>query len=468
MPIPALLLPALLLPSPEPVDPPVRVEPPRSTAGATAGSAAWRSLFDGATLDGWSETGGPYDGDADWTVEDGAIVGREAEGARGGLLYTNELFGDFEFECDVHVTAPFDSGIFVRMLPKQRGAQFTIDDRPGGEICGIYSNGWLYHQTGGDDAWRSGEWCHVRVRCVGDPMHLVAWIDGRCVVDYRVPDGLDTFVRAGRIGIQVHGGRDDPPDAAVRFKNLRVRELPSGAADVFTRADDGTLSLTAVGEAAGWSPLFNGVDLTGWVPSGMEESAVNAQTGEAAGYRVQDGELQALMKGSSGHIRTARTDYADFEYRMDFRISKLSNSGLYLRSIEGGNPSFNGSEVQILDDFNWESASGSKLKPYQFTGGLYGSQAPAKSALRPIGEWNTYQVNCVGPRMQCALNGTILWDVDTRKLQPEQGPPFSERAARGFIGMQRHGSAGQPESDVGVAFRNVFLRELDVSGGTPR
>ena len=68
--------------------------------------------------------------------------------------------------------------------------------------------------------------------------------------------------------------------------------------------------------------------------------------------------------------------------------------------------------------------------------------------------------------MHCALNGVILWDVDTRTLEPKQGAAFRERAKRGFIGMQRHGSAGKPESDVGIAFRNVFLRELNVSGGT--
>lgn len=452
--LPGLLpLVAVELPAPPPVE-------------ASADASGWVSLFDGKTLTGWTESGGPYDGDADWTVEDGMIVGREAEGAQGGLLYTEALYSDYEFECDVKVTAPFDSGIFVRMLTGQRGVQFTIDDRPGGEICGIYSNGWLYHETGGNDTWRSGEWCHMRVRCVGDPMHLVGWIDGKRVVDYRIPEGLAKFAREGRIGIQVHGGRDDPDDAAVRFKNLRVRELPSGGSEMFERAKSGLLSLTAVGEANGWVPLFNGVDLTGWVPAGMDEVEVDAGTGEAAGYRVVDGELQALVKGSSGYIRTSRTDYDDFEFRMDFKISKLANSGVFLRSTADGNPSFNGCEIQILDDFNWEKATNSKLKPYQFSGGLYGAAAPSKPALKPIGEWNTYEINCVGTRMNCALNGTILWDVDTTKLKPTQGAPFSERAKRGFIAVQRHGSAGKTDHEVGVAFRNMFLRELTVSGGT--
>ncbi|MFT5733890.1 MAG: hypothetical protein ACJA2W_001262 [Planctomycetota bacterium] len=434
-----------------------------------ADSYGWVNLFDGKTLDGWSEKGGPYDGDADWTIEDGVIVGREAEGARGGLLYTDELFGDFEFECDVKINAPFDSGIFVRMLPKKRGAQFTLDDRPGGELFGIYSNGYLFHQSGGDAAWRSGEWCHTRVRCVGHPMHLMGWIDGKLVVDYQVPAGMDeAFTPEGRIGIQVHGGMNDPEDAAVRFKNLRARRLPAAAGDVFTTDSNGLMGLTAAGEARGWQPLFNGVNLDGWLPAGAQ-GPLTAEEFEAAGYRAKGGVLEALHHGTAGVIRTERTNFRNFALRMDFQLTKLANSGVYLRSVDDGtNPSFNGAEVQILDDFNWEAASGSKLAPYQFTGGLYGSVAPAKSALRPIGEWNTYLITCVGTRMNCALNGTLLWDVDTATLEPKSGPAFADRAMAGFIGMQRHGSAAESENEVGASFRNIFIRELPEMGPSAR
>ncbi|MEL6430232.1 MAG: DUF1080 domain-containing protein [Planctomycetota bacterium] len=432
---------------------------------AQPAAGGWRSLFDGETLAGWSETGGPYDGDADWTVEDGAIVGREAEGARGGLLYTDRLFGDFEFECDVKIAAPFDSGIFVRMAPGARGCQFTLDDRPGGEMLGLYSDGWILHETGGDAAWRArgaDEWKRVRVRCAGTPMHLVGWIDGRRVVDHTIAPGVGTFADRGRIGIQVHGNMNDPEGSEVRFRNLRVRELPIGAGKRFVELEDGRLALTAVGEASGWRSLFNGRDLVGWRPGG------DLVSWAASGWRAQDGELQALSAGVSPFIRTERGDLSDFELRMDFRMARLANSGVYLRSIEGSNPSFNGCEVQILDDFEWESASGSKLAPYQFTGGLYGAVPAAVRALRPIGEWNRYAITCTGSRMQCVLNGKLLWDVDTSELEPAQGPPFAERALQGFVGMQRHAPASEGEHpEVAAAFRNLFLRELHLDAPEP-
>ena len=46
-------------------------------------------VADGATLNGWTTHGGRYDGNARWTVEDGAIVGRQGPNRAGGLLYTD-------------------------------------------------------------------------------------------------------------------------------------------------------------------------------------------------------------------------------------------------------------------------------------------------------------------------------------------------------------------------------------------
>ena len=60
----------------------------------------------------------------------------------------------------------------------------------------------------------------------------------------------------------------------------------------------------------------------------------------------------------------------------------------------------------------------------------------------------------------CALNGKILWDVDTTTLTPEQGAPFAERARKGFIGLQRHADPRDVEGDAFAWFRNVFVREL--------
>ena len=59
-------------------------------------------LFDGTTLEGWTTTGGRYDGKADWSVEDGAITGREGPGGEGGLIYTEAEYADTVFTFRPH------------------------------------------------------------------------------------------------------------------------------------------------------------------------------------------------------------------------------------------------------------------------------------------------------------------------------------------------------------------------------
>ena len=61
--------------------------------------------------------------------------------------------------------------------------------------------------------------------------------------------------------------------------------------------------------------------------------------------------------------------------------------------------------------------------------------------------------------MVTVLNGRILYDVDTEGLTPEQGAAFAERAATGFIGLQRHAPGGI-EGDAYAWFRNLYVREL--------
>ncbi len=126
----------------------------------------------------------------------------------------------------------------------------------------------------------------------------------------------------------------------------------------------------------------------------------------------------------------------------------------------GGDPAWTGCEVQILDDFHWEERTKSQLKPWQFTGSLYGSVPPAKHALKPLGEWNTYAIEYRGPRIQTLLNGVELYDVDTHTVSvPEGHLPFEKRATTGFIGLQRHASDGI-QGDAYAWFRNIWVRPL--------
>ena len=94
----------------------VRSLPGQDPAGSSPGaeSAGWVSLFDGKTLDGWTQ----LNGTASYKVEDGAIVGRTAVGSPNSFLCSNKTFGDFELEFDVKVDTGLNSGVQIRSRQK--------------------------------------------------------------------------------------------------------------------------------------------------------------------------------------------------------------------------------------------------------------------------------------------------------------------------------------------------------------
>lgn len=408
-----------------------------------------RPLFDGKSLDGWVTSGGRYDGHAVWTVEDGVLTGRQNDKREGGLIYTDRPYTEFLLTLDCKLDYPFDSGIFLRMAPHGKGIQVTLDDREGGEIGAIYADGFLKHNVDGVKLWKRNDWNRIEVRATGADMRVAVQLNGAALVDFQLPPGSEGYAPTGLIGLQVHGDRDDPPRNACHFKDIRIEELSQTSSETFRTDDMGRKTLTVWGVAQGWTSLFDGKTLDGWEPADGQ-----------SGYAVKDGAITLQTQGDSGYLRT-KSDYQDFALRLDFKVAEMTNSGLFLRGDRaGGDPAWTGCEVQILDDFNWERVTNSKLKEWQFTGSLYGSVPPAVKALKPLGEWNTYEVTYKGSRITTSLNGQKLYDVDTKDVTvPAEHLPFEKRAAKGFIGLQRH-APDSVKGDAYAWFRNVFVRPL--------
>ena len=122
-------------------------------------------LFDGATLRGWhavprtpvprwprdpmpvldpSTAGRIRNHLGRWTVEDGAICGRQdpSGSGLGAYLVSNETFGDFELAFEARPDWPADTGIMLRATPLgSQGYQVLLDHRKSGNIGGFYGNG---------------------------------------------------------------------------------------------------------------------------------------------------------------------------------------------------------------------------------------------------------------------------------------------------------------------------------------
>ncbi len=176
----------------------------------------------------------------------------------------------------------------------------------------------------------------------------------------------------------------------------------------------------------GFVPLFNGKDLTGWHVMGTPA------------WKVEDGVLVCTGEGG-GWLRSDK-QYENFVLRLEFRISKGGNSGIFIRSALEGNPAFTGMEIQILDDHGREPA------PYT-TGAIYDAVAPKKNMSKPAGEWNFVEIICSGPWVVVAMNGEEIVRVNM-----DEHPKLKDRLRKGYIGLQNHGSR--------VEFRNIRIKEL--------
>jgi hypothetical protein len=121
----------------------------------------WENLFNGKTLKGWKV----LNGKAEYTIEDGAIVGHSKLNTPNTFLCTEEIFGDFILELDFKVDNRLNSGIQFRSNSfkeynngRVHGYQSEIDPAPRAWSAGIYDEGrrgWLYSLDNNPNAKKS-------------------------------------------------------------------------------------------------------------------------------------------------------------------------------------------------------------------------------------------------------------------------------------------------------------------------
>ncbi len=169
--------------------------------------------------------------------------------------------------------------------------------------------------------------------------------------------------------------------------------------------------------------------------------------GQGGAWRVQDGVL-SLEEENGGWLATHR-QYGNFALSLEFRVPPGGNSGVFIRSPLEGDPAYAGLEIQIADDY---AERQSPLASWQYTGSIYGVQAPSDRASKKAGQWQTMAIVARGPRVQVSLNGTKIVDADlTNYAHLASTHPGLVRTS-GYIGLQSHGSR--------VEFRNIRIREL--------
>lgn len=196
-------------------------------------------------------------------------------------------------------------------------------------------------------------------------------------------------------------------------------------------------------DAEGFSPLFNGQDLTGWV-------------GAVKGYGVENGVIYCNPKGG-GNLYT-EAEFSDFIFKFEFKLPPGANNGVGIRSSMQGDAAYQAMEIQVLDDTAPQYA---KLQPWQYHGSVYGLVPAKRGFQKPVGEWNAEEIHAIGRKIKVVLNGTVIVDCDLDEVKKSGDPaniqkhPGMDRTS-GHIGFLGHGAR--------VEFRNIKIKPLGDNG----
>ncbi|WP_296702178.1 DUF1080 domain-containing protein [Algoriphagus sp.] len=191
---------------------------------------------------------------------------------------------------------------------------------------------------------------------------------------------------------------------------------------------------------AGFTKLFNGTNLDGWV--GNKES-----------YRAENGMIIIDPQGGGGGNLYTEKEYGNFILHFEFQLTPGANNGLGIHAPLEGDAAYVGKELQILDN---RAKKYAELEVYQYHGSVYGVIPARRGFLKPVGEWNQQTVIVNHPKIQVILNGTTILQGDYLEASKEGTLDHKEHPglarSSGHIGFLGHG-------DV-VHFRNIRIKEL--------
>ncbi len=182
----------------------------------------------------------------------------------------------------------------------------------------------------------------------------------------------------------------------------------------------------------GFVPVFDGNDLAGWQVIGP------------ADWHAANGIL--WTDGQGGWLRSQKP-YADFVWRLEYRVSPGADSGILLRAAAQGEPALTGLEIQILDDAG-------KPPNLHSTGAIYDAAIPLMSVAKPAGEWNQVEISCIGRQLIVFLNGNRIQKVGLNDpaFQFIPAHPLGRVPNVGYIGLQSRNGR--------VDFRNLHISVL--------
>ncbi len=207
---------------------------------------------------------------------------------------------------------------------------------------------------------------------------------------------------------------------------------------------------TAETNEPGFTPIFNGKDLTGWV-----------KRGGSAQYSVEEGCIVGQCVPNTPHnsFLCTEKEWGNFILKLDFKFIEDGDSGVQFRSQwrqEKEVQRVYGYQCQLEPTGNTlgriydEGRRGHKCGVIWFDTFTPQSRIDDSKNNYKNGEWNTAEIQCVGPSIKTWINGHRVADI------------FDGETLKGFIGLQIH--AGKKGT---VAWKNIRIKDLGESKWEP-
>jgi hypothetical protein len=187
-------------------------------------------------------------------------------------------------------------------------------------------------------------------------------------------------------------------------------------------------SLAATPPEEGFTPLFDGKSLNGWV----------VRDGPASGFAVENGEIAAKPEAEYPAWLSTTKQYENFELRLEFFTKGWTDGGVYLHAPEHGRPTYCGIKINIFHQVDKTPMSNSM-------GSVFPLIAPKLVNVKP--GWNDLRIRVDWPRLQVWSNQEQVQDVDC-----QAHPDLRWRLRRGYIGLV---TLSYPHR-----FRHIRLKEL--------